>query len=42
MCTYIQISSVMRATGESAEQPQLAPNEKVLNQPKPHPSDRTV
>ena len=32
----------LRATGGSAEQPLLGRSEKALNQPKPHPSDRTV
>ena len=40
---YIYIDLLIpRVTGGSTEQPPLAPNGKALNQPKPHPSNRTV
>ena len=41
MYIYTNLLSI-RATGGSTEQPLLGPSEKTLNQPKPHPSDRTV
>ena len=39
ICTY---SSIIRATGGSAEQPLQVLSGRALNRPKPHPSDKTV
>ena len=39
ICTHLLISGHV---GGSAEQPLLGPNGKALNQPKQHPSNRTV
>ena len=41
--TYLQISSrSWVVVGGSAEQPLQNPNGRALNQPRPHPSDKTV
>ena len=41
MYIFTQCPLIIGPAGGSAEQPLLALNERALNQPKPHPSDRT-